>query len=110
MLRRFGGAGTDFFSTTFQKVLIEAQEPDYYDDFKTEPLGNGAPAAIEVLYALGNSEEGELKDFYATLENSLKDEMWTMTDEQLVDVLKVVCPYLIHKTLQFLGEIPLKIV
>jgi hypothetical protein len=108
MLRRFGGVGSDLFSTTFQKVLTEAQEPDYYDEFNTEPLGNGAPAAIELLHALSQSEDDDLKDFFATLENSLKDEMWTMTDEQLQEVLKVIAPYLVHKNLQFLGEIPLK--
>lgn len=108
MLGRFGAFGPDLFSTTFQRIFIEAQPPEYFEDFKSEPLGEGTPAAIEILHALGESDDDELKDFFSTLENGIKDELWIMSDDQLLDVLKTVAPYLIHRTVRFVGEIPLK--
>lgn len=108
MLDRFGAFGSDLFSTTFRRIFIDAQPPEYYEDFKSEPLGGGTPAAIEILHALGESDDDELKDFFSTLENGIKDELWIMSDDQLLDVLKTVAPYLIHRTIRFVGEIPLK--
>lgn len=89
-------------------MYMDAQEPFDNPPFGPVRIGNNAPAALELLNCLYVSPHDEHREFYGSLENGLKDETWTMTDDEHLEMLQSLMPFSKQKSLHFLLEISLK--